>query len=286
MRGAIKKDEEGDFTFKLPNNIFFPLVCFGCGIGMGVPGLLPGFCPECGDRLKEFLEPKNVRLHLIKNSSTEPGMPVLSVFPYIDPIVGMIRSLKFAQAYENANILGTYMAVVWRRLTSVGVYEGIFYRPYGQFFYHGHANLTGLQAISGNIVEKRLPLQPDGVIAVPLHRRRLRQRGYNQADLIASALCRLLNYPNMAGIIVRSKYTKPQTETADRRERQLNVQDAFSCLCREKVKGKCILVIDDVLTGGSTLLSVAACLYAAGAATVIGMVAATDHPRLKDLSET
>ena len=105
----------------------------------------------------------------------------------------------------------------------------------------------------------------DVVIPVPLHRSRLRWRGFNQAALLGAALARRLNCPldvTSAGTRVRS--TPPQT-ARDRAQRARNVRDAFAVRRPARVAGRRVLLVDDVMTTGATADECARVLRAAGA---------------------
>lgn len=113
---------------------------------------------------------------------------------------------------------------------------------------------------------------PDMIIPVPLHRRRLRWRGFNQAELLAAALD--LQIPLEPAILKRKRYTKPQVSMRDRRARKENLRDAFVVTDARAVRGKTILLVDDVITTGSTLAYCAAALKHAGAQHVYCLVVA------------
>lgn len=112
---------------------------------------------------------------------------------------------------------------------------------------------------------------PDAVVAVPLHRRRLRLRGYNQAWLIAESFARALELP-LLDVLSRPRPTRQQWALG-RRQRQENLGGviAFSGM-PEQVEGLCLLVIDDVCTTGSSLEACAGALRTAGAGRVDGFV--------------
>lgn len=118
------------------------------------------------------------------------------------------------------------------------------------------------------------PLPADALVAVPLHPRRLRERGYNQSLLLARELGRLCSLPLVEGPLVRLRDTPPQTRTRSAEERQENVARAFSC--GGDFEGRSILLIDDVCTSGATLNSCAAVLKAAHAASVWGLTVARE----------
>ena len=107
----------------------------------------------------------------------------------------------------------------------------------------------------------------DYIIAVPLHTRRLRQRGFNQAALIAKALGRRISLPVRFDILSRSEWTEPQTRLS-RQERLQNVKNAFLVIRPSEVKGCRILLVDDVYTTGTTLSECSKMLKKAGSAQV------------------
>lgn len=108
----------------------------------------------------------------------------------------------------------------------------------------------------------------DLIIPVPIHRSRLIKRRYNQAALLSSALSKALKIPSSSSALTRNRMTPPQT--GSRGERLLNVKKAFAVDERDLVilKGKTILVIDDVVTTGATIEACAAALNKAGAKNV------------------
>jgi ComF family protein len=146
------------------------------------------------------------------------------------------------------------------------------------FKYQGCSNLAGHFAREA---ERKLRQQDhpeyDFIIAVPLHQARLRERGYNQSALIAKQLADLTGIPAGNHILQRTRHTKTQTRF-NRQERIKNMQGAFICSC--KLNGKKILLIDDVITTGSTVNECSHALYQSGVSSVD--VLALANPRLGD----
>jgi ComF family protein len=105
-------------------------------------------------------------------------------------------------------------------------------------------------------------------VPVPLHPARQRERGYNQAALLAQPLAAALGLPYDAHVLRRVKPTPPQVGLS-RQERQRNLRHAFSA--EPGIAGRTIVLVDDVVTTGSTLASAAQACLAAGAARVYGL---------------
>ena len=119
------------------------------------------------------------------------------------------------------------------------------------------------------------PLPWDVLVPVPLHRKRLRERGYNQSGLLARELGKFIDMPVVANCLVRQRHAIPQARTSNVVERQSNVTDAFTCR-EDRLKDKQVLLIDDVSTSGATLDACAGVLKAAGAASVWGLTLARE----------
>ena len=107
------------------------------------------------------------------------------------------------------------------------------------------------------------------IVPVPLHKARLRERGYNQSLLLAQVAGDVWRLPVREEVLVRTVNTRHQVELP-RAQRLTNVAGAFAVpeRAREAVRGQHILLIDDVMTTGSTLLACARALHEAGAAAV------------------
>ena len=117
--------------------------------------------------------------------------------------------------------------------------------------------------LPGLKVNQANPLPGEVLVSVPLHAKRLRQRGYNQTSLIAIELSRLISIPAVEGCLIRIQNNSPQTGTATVEERRRNVVNAFGCQ-DERLVGKRVLLIDDVCTSGATLEACAKALKTGG----------------------
>ncbi len=111
---------------------------------------------------------------------------------------------------------------------------------------------------------------PDAIIAVPLHRKRIKQRGFNQSYLLARIIAMEFKLPLLSGYVVRTKLTGEQT-SLNRKQRHSNINKAFITKRPFKVNGKKInkiAIIDDVITSGSTCHELARTLKKSGVTIV------------------
>ena len=105
-------------------------------------------------------------------------------------------------------------------------------------------------------------LKPDALVPVPIHDSKKRQRGYNQAELIARELGSRLNIPVETNLIKRVRKTIPMKDLSAA-ERQNNLKRAFK-ICRNDVKLNTIIIVDDIYTTGSTIDAIAREMRKAG----------------------
>jgi len=141
-----------------------------------------------------------------------------------------------------------------------------------------YKNLRALAAPLARLLSDYLitnPVPGEVLVPVPLHRKRLRERGYNQSSLLARKLAKLTSLPIVDDYLIRQRYALPQAKTSTVDERQSNVVNAFTC--RDKrLQNKPVLLIDDVATSGATLNACAMALKVAGATSVWGLVLALE----------
>jgi ComF family protein len=119
------------------------------------------------------------------------------------------------------------------------------------------------------------PLPATVLVPVPIHARRLKERGYNQSQLLAQELAKLSGLPLADDCLIRRRPALPQARTETVAERRNNVAGAFACRDRS-LKDEAVLLIDDVATSGATLDACAAALKEAGASSVWGLTLARE----------
>ncbi len=138
----------------------------------------------------------------------------------------------------------------------------------------------GLRAIAPTLAEmmtnhlRGTGVRADALVPVPLHARRLRQRGYNQAELLASHIARETGLPLRTDLLERREYLGPQARSGSQAERWAHVRNAFSG--RPAASGLRILLIDDVCTTGATLNACALALRDSWAASIAGLTCARE----------
>lgn len=112
----------------------------------------------------------------------------------------------------------------------------------------------------------------DFIIPIPIHPKKLHIRGYNQSTCFAEGLSSGLGIPVALDVLIRTRHTDSQTSKS-RNERYENVKDVFACTHPEKLVGKHVLLVDDILTTGATICAAANVLVAAKAKVSIATIA-------------
>lgn len=171
------------------------------------------YCHQCG----HILAQPNPNLCRYCLKQTPLFDDAFSLFHYKPPVDYFIKQLKFQQRLFYADLLGHKMANA--------ITEYI------------------------NYPERKIDL-PDAILPVPLHKKRLRNRGFNQALEIAKPIAKKLNIPLISNTLIRSRYTQAQSKLTARK-RKNNLQNSFSYQPTTPYKN--IAIVDDVMTTGATL---------------------------------
>lgn len=220
-------------------DVLFPKTCLGCG----AEGTW--LCPACDKRL-----PALTTLTCLVCGRRRPDgktctncrkrfrcTGLVASFPYADALCReLVHELKYGHVREIAQILAERIAGTIERLAP--------WLPAGSAF-----------------------------VPVPLHTRRERERGFNQAELIAAALAEHLGVPMMKALR-RTRATRSQIELNDPDLRHENVADAFALAPNHPALPKRVLLVDDVATTGATLDACTRVLRQAGVREVWGVVVA------------
>lgn len=164
---------------------------------------------------------------------------------------------------------------------SFGYYSAELSRIIQYLKFQHRRNLAGLLAplLASTFFDCWERTELDIIVPVPLHPKRRRERGFNQAVLLGHGLARLIAVPFSEHALRRIRHTAPQVGLTDP-ERLRNVRRAFQCCDRQAVAGRRVLLIDDVMTTGATVASAAEALLESGALRVSVLTAARAVPGL------
>lgn len=219
-------------------DFFFPRRCVGCGkIGDFI-------CPGCRQKIPRILRPICQRC----------GKPESS---------GNLCSACWGQKTEIDGI------------RSVFRFEGVIRQAIHELKYRNLRSISACLAMLMADYLQNNPVNGEVLVSVPLHPRRLRERGYNQSSLLAQELGKLIAMPVIDGSLCRLKDSLPQARTKAIEGRRENVKGAFICK-DEELKTKKAILIDDVCTSGATLEACAVALKAGGAISVTGLTLARE----------
>lgn len=161
---------------------------------------------------------------------------------------------------------------------SLGTYDGVLRHAIHQFKYRDRPQLAAplghlLADYARGHTRELNGLKFDALLPVPMHPIRQRLRGYNQSERLAHVVSSDLGLPLLTGALVRARPTRPQVGLSAE-ARRTNLQGAFAVKLPALVLGKTFLLIDDVVTSGSSLHECALTLKAAGAKAVYALTLA------------
>ena len=233
-------------TLKVLLDFFFPPACAACSTALE-PGSKRRMCERCRAMIDVLHEPWCARCGIPIAGAVESAM-----------LCGNCR--RSAPGFGKARAVARYRAADDARFDPLGA---VLRR-------HKYGLDQSLARALAECLDERLV--PDGrdydvIVPVPLHWRRLYWRGFNQAALLARLLARTMALPVDATSLKRVRATVSQTAHT-RQERRRNVRGAFAVRRSERVAGKRILLVDDVITTGATADECARVLKASGALEV------------------
>lgn len=241
-------------------SILFPAPCGLCGLILGDAGRIP-ICRSCLSQLTAWDAPLCPRCG-------RPFVSAVAVAGVEHPLCHGCRSglydFDFARSY------GAYSSAMARAVVMLK-YQRV--TPLAGWF---------AERLVPLVRENAAQIAADVVAPVPLHAVRQRERGYNQAELIARALARRLRMPWRGHLLVRAR-PRPDKLRLTVRERWHSVRNAFDIGEGSRVDKLRILLVDDVLTTGATLDACSRTLREAGAAYVAAVTVARAMPRSQGL---
>ncbi len=219
-------------------DLILPKNCSICGRFPDADGKIPYSVPEgfhiCFDCLSQ----------IVPQPSENRFFPCLSE-PYEgDPLPGLVLYIPFA-------------------------YRGIFARAVPRIKFHSQPQIAEFMGILLGSMMQKDGIRGDLIVPVPLSSSRYKERGYNQADLIASKAAEVTNIAYIPDLIRRVKDTMRQTQIADNGMRSMNVNGAFEADDKYSIDGVSVLLVDDVATTGHTLHEASLSLMRAGASKVV-----------------
>jgi len=178
------------------------------------------------------------------------------------------------QKFKEKNLTDLYFPVNYENFLVKGLIQNFKYPP---LIKELKKELAFLIISHFLLLDKKPDFSDFVLVPVPLSKKKLRWRGFNQAEEIAKELANFLKIPLISDCLIKIKETKDQVELSEK-ERRENVKGVFFVKNGEKIVGKNILLIDDVFTTGATMEEAARVLKEAGAKKIVGIVIARASP--------
>jgi competence protein ComFC len=221
-------------------NLIYPETCFLCSAPVARQQDC-GICDNCWQKV--------IALKILPPRCSSCGLPFYSFEENSEHLCG--DCIQKMPPYAGARSFGHYSAEMSRVIQELK--------------FGGRQNLVGLLAplLADAFFDTWGRDEFDLIVPIPLHPKRKRDRGYNQAELLAVSLARLLAIPYYKAL-QRVRSTLPQVGLTDS-QRLENVRKAFRCFSPQRICKRRILLIDDVMTTGATVESAAQALVDAGA---------------------
>ena len=215
------------------SNLIFPRRCPICDGLTGSHRIL--ICGDCGKRLKTVAEP----------ACKKCGKPLEAE---------EIEYCGDCSRRKHAYIRGK----------AVFPYDGLMRASIARFKYRNRREYADFYAaeLVKSCGDAARAWEADALIPIPLHRSRRRKRGFNQAELVARKVGKMLGIPVETGVLLRTKKTSPQKELNDT-QRRANLKNAFQ-VRQNDVRLRKVILVDDIYTTGSTIDAAAAALLEHG----------------------
>ena len=185
-----------------------------------------------------------------------------------------LRILQSHQNYQTQNLKDLYFALPYQEALIKNLIQKFKYQP---FIKELAKPLASLIITHFQLLDKKPNFSDYILIPVPLEKKKLKQRGFNQAEEIGKELSKFLKISLLNNVLAKIKETPPQVELSDE-ERKENIKGVFTVRNGVLIKNRKILLVDDIYTTGSTLEECAKVLKETGAKEVIGMVVARAEP--------
>lgn len=186
---------------------------------------------------------------------------------------GTLEILESHQKIRTENLKDLYWALPYQNPLVKKIIQKFKHQP---FIKELAKTLASLIIAHFQLIEKPLTdFSSFILIPLPLEKKRLKWRGFNQAEEIAKELSQFLKIPLLEDCLIKIKETSPQIEPS-KKERKGNIKGAFLIKNKERIRGKKILLIDDVYTTGAPMEECARLLKEAGAKEIIGVVVARE----------
>ena len=220
-------------------NFMLPYSCLICGNVSDYELIGCHVCKSCLSKINP--EDKDKRWHFCLSEPFEgdkyPKLALYVPFSYQDKVVQLVYGLKFGEKESFGTLMGYMLA----------------------------------SCLSDDLVNA------DIIVPIPLSSKRLKERGYNQAEVISDVISKRMNIPLVCDLLVRNRNTNRQAKCKSNEDRVKNVSGAFECNVEWDIENLSILLVDDVVTTGNTMHEAASVLLDNGAKEVLCVAFASNR---------
>ena len=215
----------------------------------------------------ELFFPGNSRCPLCRNSLGKNSLPLCKnclkeVGAWVEEYLPCKTCGRFLP-YASTCLQCTGKLPVYNEARALGPYRGILKKAVYELKFHGKKELAHPSGYMKAAKVMEQDWDRDFLLPVPLDRKRLEERGYNQAQLLTKEIGKQLRSPLLLGVLLKKRSTQAQAKLS-REARMRNLRNSFLVASPEKLKGKKLILVDDILTTGSTAEECTKTLLAAG----------------------